>query len=192
MRWILVEARRPRHARDPSDLAEFAERELRGRGIEIRTRTSVDRVAEDHVRRCPAAEVVPTRTLAWTAGVRPHPVVAKLGLPLDEHGRIVADRFMQVQGLEDVWAIGDAAAVPDPARKGQPSPPTASTPSARASASRATSPRRSATGRKRPFRYRTLGCVRRHGPPRGGGQHARASAGGLSGVVAGAHLSLWP
>jgi NADH dehydrogenase len=36
-----------------------------------------------------------------------------------------ADRFCQVEGFSDVWAVGDAAAIPDPARPGQPSPPTA-------------------------------------------------------------------
>lgn len=44
---------------------------------------------------------------------------------LNEQGRILVDRHMQVQGRDDVWAIGDAAAVPDPAKKGMPSPPTA-------------------------------------------------------------------
>ena len=48
----------------------------------------------------------------------------RLGLPLDDGGRIKVDRFCRVEGLTDVWAIGDAAAVPDPARPGQPSPPT--------------------------------------------------------------------
>ena len=68
--------------------------------------------------------MIPTRTVAWTAGVKPHPIVAELGLPLDEGGRIKVDEYCQVEGYDDVWAIGDAAAVPDPARPGQPSPPT--------------------------------------------------------------------
>ena len=62
--------------------------------------------------------------MAWTAGVKPHPIVAELGLPLDDGGRIKVDRYCQVEGFDDVWAIGDAAAVPDPARPGLPSPPT--------------------------------------------------------------------
>ena len=61
----------------------------------------------------------------WTAGVKPQPVVAKLGLPLTERGRIEADKYLQVAGHDDVWAIGDCAAVPDPARPGEPCPPTA-------------------------------------------------------------------
>jgi NADH dehydrogenase len=62
----------------------------------------------------------------WTAGVRPSPIVAKLGLPLDDRGRIVTDEYLRVPGFDGVWAIGDAAAVPDPAAGGKrPTPPTA-------------------------------------------------------------------
>jgi NADH:ubiquinone reductase (H+-translocating) len=49
-----------------------------------------------------------------------------LGLPLSDRGRIVTDEFLQVEGHGNVWAIGDAASVPDPAKKFEvPSPPTA-------------------------------------------------------------------
>jgi NADH dehydrogenase len=124
IRWILVDAG-PRVMQEiPQKLADFAERELRGRGIEIRVNTTLDRVTERHAY-LSDGEQVPTRTLVWTAGVKPQPIVAKLGLPLTAHGRIVSDAFMQVEGHDNVWAIGDCAAVPDPARKGEPCPPTA-------------------------------------------------------------------
>jgi NADH dehydrogenase len=124
LRFMLVEARdRVMPEIDPA-LAEFATVELRQRGIEIRTRTTVERVGPESVL-LSDGEVVPTRTLCWTTGVTPQPVVAELGLPLDEGGRVRSDRHCQVEGLENVWAIGDAAAVPDPARDGQPCPPTA-------------------------------------------------------------------
>jgi NADH:ubiquinone reductase (H+-translocating) len=105
-------------------LAAFAERELRGRGIEIRTGTTVEEITDRSVT-LKGGEVIPTRTVAWTAGVKPAPVVAQLGLPLGAGGRIDVDATMRVSGHDNVWAIGDAAGVPDPARKGQPSPPTA-------------------------------------------------------------------
>jgi NADH dehydrogenase len=125
MRWMLVEARDRVMPEIPQDLAEFATRELRGRGIEIRTSTTLDAVTEDSAT-LSGGEVVPTRTLVWTAGVKPHPVIGRLGLPLTEHGRIAVDSCMRVQGHDEVWAIGDAAAVPDPAKKGKaPTPPTA-------------------------------------------------------------------
>jgi NADH dehydrogenase len=124
MRWVLVEAKERVMPEVAPKLAHFAERELQGRGIEIRTSTTVEEVGDRWVR-LKGGETIPTRTVAWTAGVKPNPVVARLGLPLAEGGRLAVDRTMRVDGHENVWAIGDAAAVPDPARKGQPSPPTA-------------------------------------------------------------------
>lgn len=124
MRWILVEAKERVMPEVAPKLAQFAERELRGRGIEIRTSTTVEEVGDRWVR-LKGGEVVPARTVAWTAGVKPNPVVARLGLPLTDGGRLDVDATMRVRGQRNVWAIGDAAAVPDPARKGQPSPPTA-------------------------------------------------------------------
>jgi NADH dehydrogenase len=125
MRWILVEARDRIMPEIPAPLADFATRELRGRGIEIRTSTTLDAVRADEVT-LSGGEVVATRTLVWTAGVKPHPVIARLGLPLDEQGRVKVDPTLRVAGHDNVWALGDAAAVPDPAKKGkQATPPTA-------------------------------------------------------------------
>ncbi|HEX6714223.1 MAG TPA: NAD(P)/FAD-dependent oxidoreductase [Thermoleophilaceae bacterium] len=124
-RWILVEAGERIMPEIHPGLAEFAARELRGRGIDIRTSTTLESVTESTAT-LSTGEEVPCRTLVWTAGVRPPPIVAKLGLPLDAHGRIQTDEYLRVPGYDGVWAIGDAAAVPDPAAGGRrPSPPTA-------------------------------------------------------------------
>jgi NADH dehydrogenase len=96
--------------------------------------------------------------LVWTAGVRPHPVVARLGLPLDRTGRIVTDPSMRVEGRPGVWAIGDAAAVPDPARKGEASPPTAQHALRQGRrVARNVAAELGAGGRVKPFTYKTLG-----------------------------------
>ena len=125
MRWILVEARDRVMPEIPAPLADFAMRELRGRGIAIRTSTTLENVTADTAV-LSGGETIPTRTLVWTAGVKPHPVIARLGLPLDEHGRIKVDRTLRVEGQDSIWALGDAAAVPDPAKKGKTAtPPTA-------------------------------------------------------------------
>jgi len=101
---------------------------------------------------------VPTRTVTWTAGVKPHPVVARLGLPLDDGGRIRADRYCRVAGHPEVWAIGDAAAVPDPAHKDRPSPPTAQHVLRQGKVvGDNVAAALAGDGRGRPFRYRTLG-----------------------------------
>ncbi len=125
MRWILVEAKERVMTEIEPSLAEFAMRELRSRGIEIKVNTTLDAVTPRSAM-LSGGERIPTRTVVWTAGVKPHPVVAQLGLETDRGGRIVTDRTMRVAGREDVWAIGDAAAVPDPAKNFEVScPPTA-------------------------------------------------------------------
>jgi len=124
-RWTLVEAGERIMPEIDRGLAEFAARELRGRGIDIRTSTTLEAVTEDTAT-LSNGETIPCRTLVWTAGVRPSPIIAKLGLPLDDRGRIRTDEYLRVPGYDGVWAIGDAAAVPDPAAQGKrPTPPTA-------------------------------------------------------------------
>jgi NADH dehydrogenase len=158
VRFMLVEARERVMPEVPPTLAAFATTELRKRGIEVRTGTTIEAVTKDTVT-LKGGEVVPARTLAWTAGVKPHPVVAKLGLPLGEGGRIAADRFCAVQDRPGVWAIGDAAGVPDPAKKDHPSPPTAQhvLRQGKVVADNVVAALTGDDAKRRPFRYRTLG-----------------------------------
>jgi NADH dehydrogenase len=157
MRWILVEATERVMPEIGPKLAEFAVRELRSRGIEIRTKTTLEEVTAASAR-LSDGENVPTRTLVWTAGVKPHPVIARLGLPLGERGRIATDSSLQVQGFANVWAIGDCAAVPDPARKGMSSPPTAQHAIRQGRvAGRNVAAALAGTGRRHKFTYKTKG-----------------------------------
>jgi len=89
--------------------------------------------------------------------VRPHPVVGELGLPLTEGGRIAVDRYCQVEGRPDVWAIGDAAAVPDPARPGQPTPPTCQHALRQGRTVARNVAAALGAGTRKPFTYKTLG-----------------------------------
>jgi NADH dehydrogenase len=158
LRFFLVEARERVMMEISEGLAAFATAEVRRRGIQIRTSTTVERVSANSIE-LSTGELIPTRTVVWTAGVKPHPAVARLGLPLDGGGRVVCDKFCQVQGTSDVWAIGDAAAIPDPARPGQPSPPTAqhALRQARTVARNVAAALGGGGRRRRAFRYRTLG-----------------------------------
>jgi NADH dehydrogenase len=125
MRWILIEAADRVLPEIDAELADYAVRELRGRGIDIRLGTRVEEASDDSVR-LSTGETVPTRTIVWTTGVAPHPSLAELAVPLDEQGRVEVDEYMSVKGLDRVWAIGDCAAVPDPDAGGtRPTPPTA-------------------------------------------------------------------
>ncbi|HTU13763.1 MAG TPA: NAD(P)/FAD-dependent oxidoreductase [Solirubrobacterales bacterium] len=122
MRWVLVEAAERVLPEIDLSLAEYAVRELRGRGIDIRMSTTLDEVTATSAR-ISSGEVIPTRTVVWTAGVAPHPSLKILDVPLDERGKVKVDSHMRVEGLDGVWALGDAAAVPDPT--GGDCPPTA-------------------------------------------------------------------
>ena len=157
MRWVLVEARDRVMPEIPPTLAAFAARQLAKRGIEIRTGTTIEEVGPDHAR-LSGGEVVPARTVAWTAGVAPHPSVAQLGLPLTEGRRVAVDECMRVDGHPGVWAIGDAAAVPDPARPGEPCPPTAQHALRQGRlVARNIAAELGGRGRVQPFTYKTLG-----------------------------------
>jgi NADH dehydrogenase len=156
LRFILVEARDRVMPEISADLAEFATVELRRRGIEVRTVTTVERISADSVE-LSDGEVVPCRTVAWTAGVRPAPVIAEMGLPLNQTGRIVVDRYCRVEGRDNVWAIGDSAAVPDPARPGQPTPPTCQHALRQGRAVAGNVAAALGAGRLKPFTYKTLG-----------------------------------
>ena len=118
MRWVLLEARERVMPEVTPSLAAFAARELRGRGVEIHTGVTVERVG-DRSLTLSDGRSIPTRTVVWTAGVRPHPVIAQMGLPLAEGGRVAVDRTMRVTGHANVWAIGDAAAVPRSGTQGR-------------------------------------------------------------------------
>jgi NADH:ubiquinone reductase (H+-translocating) len=122
MRWVLVEAADRVLPEIDAELADYALRELRGRGIDIRLGTTLEEVTATSAR-LSNGETLPTRTVVWTAGVAPQPILRELDLPLDERGRVPVDSHLRVQGLDSVWAIGDCAAAPDP--RGGTCPPTA-------------------------------------------------------------------
>jgi NADH dehydrogenase len=122
MRWVLVEATGRVLPEIDQQLADYALRELRGRGIDIRLNTTLEEATADTAR-LSSGEVLPTETVVWTAGVAPQPILKELNLPLDERGRVPVDSFLRVEGMDSVWAIGDCAAAPDP--RGGTCPPTA-------------------------------------------------------------------
>lgn len=96
---------------------------LRSRGIEVRLGTTLKEVHADHVVLSDDSRV-DTRTVAWVTGVTAAPLIETLGLPT-EKGRLKVDANLQVPGHPEVFAAGDAAAVPDVTQPGKITPPTA-------------------------------------------------------------------
>jgi NADH dehydrogenase len=156
-RWVLVEAQDRIMREIPASLAEVAARELRRRGMEIRTGTTLERMDEGSVV-LSTGERLPTRLVCWTAGVRTPGIVKELGLPLTIGDRIETDATMRVKGHDNVWAIGDAAAVPDPAQRRREATPQTCQHALRQGRVVGSNVASVLAGREpRPFRYRTLG-----------------------------------
>ena len=156
MRWILVEATDRVLPEIDAELAAYAGRALRARGIDIRLGTRLEEASASSVR-LSTGELIPTRTLVWTTGVAPHPSLASLHLPLDDRGRVRVDSYMRVEGLERVWAIGDCAAVPNPRAKGAIAcPPTAQHAVRQGPVAARNIAAELGIGKARPFRYRAL------------------------------------
>jgi NADH dehydrogenase len=121
-RWVLVDAAPSILPEIPSRLGEYADRELRDRGVEIHVGTTLESVSADESVLGDGTRI-PSRTLVWTAGVRPHPLLKELGLPLDDRGRVEVDEYLRVRGREHVWSLGDCARVPN-RHADHPDPPT--------------------------------------------------------------------
>ncbi|MGA5702821.1 NAD(P)/FAD-dependent oxidoreductase [Peterkaempfera bronchialis] len=97
---------------------------LRRRGIDISLGVSVAEVGADSVK-FTDGRLIPSRTLIWTAGVAASPLVGTLGAETVK-GRLAVTADMRVPQLDGVFALGDAAAVPDLAKgDGAVCPPTA-------------------------------------------------------------------
>ena len=161
----------------PASLAAFATRELRGRGMEIRTNTRIDAVRER--RRAPVDRRggAHAHRCAGPAGVEPAAGGARPGPAARRRRPHRRRRLLRVQGSDNVWAIGDAAAVPDPAqRRKAPCPPTAqhALRQGRVAADNVAGPLAGRRLRQAPLP--DARGVRGHGPAQGGGHHARACA----------------
>jgi NADH dehydrogenase len=112
MRWVLVEASDRILPEVGPEMGVYTVRELRRRGIDVRLETRLESCA-DRVAVLSDGSRFPTRTVVWTAGVKPHPVLAASDLPRNERGRLRCTARLAVDGAEHAWAAGDAAAVPD-------------------------------------------------------------------------------
>jgi NADH dehydrogenase len=122
LRWVLMDLA-------PAVLPEMGPRlsraaldVVRSRGMEVMLETTVTAIDDDGVT-LDDGRRLPTRTVLWTVGVTPPPLVEQLGLPVSR-GRLVVDEELKLR--EDVWAAGDSAAARDPfSDAGHAYPPTA-------------------------------------------------------------------
>jgi NADH:ubiquinone reductase (H+-translocating) len=159
--WVLVDAAASILPEIPRGLGAYAARQLASRGIDIRASTTLESVDAESAVLSDGTHLA-THTVVWTAGVKAHPLLGELDLPLDEKARIVVGPTLQVEGRENVWALGDCARVPNAATPGQPDPPTC-----QHALRQARRLARNLRGERKPYRYRMLGQVATLGRYRG-------------------------
>ena len=107
-RIVLVEGLDRLLGQFPGRLGQYAARILTKRGIEVRLSTLVQSADERSVH-LSTGDGIRTRTVVWSAGVRPQDPLGD-GVPRGRAGRLAVDDHLRVDGLEGVFAIGDAAA----------------------------------------------------------------------------------
>jgi NADH:ubiquinone reductase (H+-translocating) len=149
-RWVLVDAAPKILPEIPSRLGEYAARELEARGVEIHVGTTLESSTDREAVLADGTRIA-TRTLVWTAGVLPHPLLRELGVPLDERGRVVVDELLRVR--DRVWALGDCARVPN-TKADRPDPPTC-----QHALRQARRLAKNLSGEPQPYGYRMLGQV---------------------------------
>ncbi|TBL30544.1 NAD(P)/FAD-dependent oxidoreductase [Verrucosispora sp. SN26_14.1] len=138
-------------------MSRTADRVLRRRGVDVRMGTSVAVATSDGVT-LTDGEYVPTCSLIWCVGVRPDPFVAQLGLRT-EKGRLVVDEYLNVPGFPEVFACGDAAAVPDLTRPGEICTMTAQHAQRQGNLAAHNIAASYGKGRRRPYKHHDLGWV---------------------------------
>jgi NADH dehydrogenase len=133
MHWVLVEATQRILPEVDPDMGAYTVKQLLKRSLDIRLGTRMDSCV-DGVVRLSDGDSFAADTIVWTAGVKPHPMLANTDLPRDAKGRITCLPTLQIvhdglsgsapvgsggaamaegQIVEGAWSAGDGAAVPD-------------------------------------------------------------------------------
>ncbi|MBV8343923.1 MAG: NAD(P)/FAD-dependent oxidoreductase [Candidatus Eremiobacteraeota bacterium] len=112
VRMILVEAGPSLLAGLPPKMGQYSRRVLERRGVEVLLGDGVAG-ADDRGLALASGRRIETETIIWSAGVKPSPTIASIALPTTKRGAVMTERDMRVRGFDDVWALGDCAAIPD-------------------------------------------------------------------------------
>ena len=95
----------------PEDLSQSAADQLQRLGVEVHTSTLVTGIEPAEVRIGEAR--IPAAVILWAAGVAASPLGKKLGVPVDRAGRVLVNPDLSIAGHQEVFVIGDLAALKD-------------------------------------------------------------------------------
>ena len=141
-------------------LADYAAARLAERGVAIRCGVAASALSARRLA-LSTGESIDTETVVATIGAAAPPLLSRLGLPTDR-GRLRVDRTLRVQGRDDVWAVGDGAAIPlvdAPSERAHWAPPTAQFAVREAACAAENILRSSKAKPLRPFAYESKGAM---------------------------------
>jgi len=114
-RVILIEAAARPLPPYPERLSAKTRQQLERLGVELLTNTRVTDV--DALGVSLGAERIAARTVIWAAGVQASPLARSLGVPLDPAGRVLVTPRLTIPNHDDVFVIGDLAALDQDGRR---------------------------------------------------------------------------
>lgn len=131
LRWVLIEALDRVAPEVGPTLSAYTLDQLRSRGVDVQLKTTMESCIDGNVV-LSSGETIPARTIIWTAGVKPNPILDATNLPRGPKGHVNANAYLQViredgTVVDGAWAAGDNAQVPDLTAAKQPAyyPPNA-------------------------------------------------------------------
>jgi len=111
LRVVLVEAGQAILPELGESLGGYAQKQLGRRGVEVRLKTAVTSYDGRELTLNDGTKIN-TRTVVWTAGITPSPLVSRLPCAI-ERGRILANECLQVPGWPGVWTLEQKGDVVD-------------------------------------------------------------------------------
>ncbi|MGB8644623.1 MAG: NAD(P)/FAD-dependent oxidoreductase [Anaerolineae bacterium] len=108
IRIVLLEAQSGLMRGMPNRLGDYTLRRLQKMGVEVKLQASVSEITPEAVYLA-SGEIIPTRTVVWTAGVRAEPVGEASRLPTARNGQVIVMPTLQVEGHPEVYVIGDSS-----------------------------------------------------------------------------------
>lgn len=96
------------------NLRDYARKALEKRGVDLRLETTVKEVRADGViiTKGDQEEFLQAGIVVWASGVTAHATIKDWNIPQGRGGRVMVDEHWKVDGLDDVYAIGDIAITP--------------------------------------------------------------------------------
>ncbi|WP_042275850.1 FAD-dependent oxidoreductase [[Clostridium] dakarense] len=99
--------------------ADKAEKYMVKHGVEILKDSPIVQVTEESIK-LKDGTVIPTETLIWTCGVQANQDLSDMNVEKSRAGRYTANKYMQSQGKENIYVVGDVAYIEEEPGKGNP------------------------------------------------------------------------